>query len=170
MLDTTFFVIGGRTQEVTVQLRYTPEYAEYRAAVVRHERGQRWGRYLPPVVSAGATAWAVTSYLNYRNKYRDLDGLRDEYSTSADPAGIRTLKEERIPEAKDDFARARTQAIVSGGVMALSLGATAYIRHRISRSTPPTYDDQERIRFEGLVYQPTPQGGFWAAGLTIPLR
>jgi hypothetical protein len=170
MLDTTFFVIGGRTQEVTVQLRYTPEYAEYRAALVRYERGKRWGRYLPPVVSAGATAWAVSSYFNYRNKYRDLDALREEYTTSADPAGIERLKQERIPEAKDDFGKARTQAVVSGSVMMLSLGATVYIRQRIARSTEPMYQDQERVRFEGLVYQPTPQGGFWTAGLTIPLR
>lgn len=170
MLDTTFFVIAGRLQEFTVQLRYAPEYIAHRDELVRYERMQKWGRTAPLVVVAGTGAFAAISYLRYRARYDDLQDLREEYRTSSDPEGIRKLKAELIPEAKDDFARARTQAMVSGGVFAASLGAAAYLRHRIARSERPVFEDKERIRFEGLVHTPSPRGGTWTAGLSIPLR
>ena len=170
MLDTTFFVIAGRLQEFTVQLRYAPEYIAYRDDVVRYERRQKWGRTGPLVVAAGTGAFAAVSYLRYRASYNDLQDLREEYRTSSDPESIRKLKAERIPEARDDFAKARTQAIISGGVFAVSLGAAAYLRHRIARSERPVFEDKERIRFEGLVHAPSPRGGTWAAGISVPLR
>ncbi len=170
MLDTTFFVLAGRTQEFTVQLRYAVEFVDHRNALLRYERNRKWARNLPPVVAAGAAGWAVVSFIRFGDRHSALQDLREQYRSSADPEGIRSLKESAIPEAKDDFARSRTQTYVSTGVLAIALGATAYFRQHFARSSPPEFKDEERIRFEGLVYHPLPDGGTWAAGLSILLR
>ncbi len=170
MLDTTLTVLGDRTQEVFIRLRYSPDYVDHRRAEERFVKQGRWGRYLPPLVTGATAAWATVSFLNFGKASRDLDDLADSYRTSADPAGIQRLKEEEIPAAKDDLRSARTQAYVSTGVFALSAVATVIIRKRLASRSAPVFEDKERIRFEGLVHQPLGNGGIWSATFSLPLR
>jgi len=170
MMDTTLTVLAGRTIEVELALRYSVEYIDHRRAVERYARNLTWARMLPPAVALGTGIWAGASYLRYAKAHQDLKDLEESYRTSADPGGIRRLKAEDIPRAKDVFAKARTGAILSGGAFAASVAATAYLRRRTARSCPPVFDDRERLRFEGLAWVPSNNGGIWAAGLSIQLR
>lgn len=170
MLDTTLFVVGGRTQEVLIRLRYAQDYVDHRRAEERYVKQGRWGRYLPPVVTGGAAAWATVSFLNYGKASRELDDLADSYRTSADPGGIQRLKDEDIPAAKADLRSARTQAYVATGVFAASAAATLLIRKCLAQRSTPVFEDKERIRFEGLVHQPSGVGGIWSATFSLPLR
>lgn len=170
MLDTTLFVEGDRTREVFIRLRYSQDYVDHRRAEERFVKQQRWGTYLPPVITAGAAAWATVSFLNYGKASRELDDLADSYRTSADPGGIQRLKEQEIPDAKADLRSARTQTIVATGLFAASAAATLIIRKRLAERKAPVFEDKERIRFEGLVHQPMGNGGIWSATFSLPLR
>jgi hypothetical protein len=169
MLDTTITVVAGVTTDVRIGLRYSTEYIQWRKRSERYTTTRRWGLYGPPVVAAGAAAWMVVSYLNYRQAYEDLADLEGAYATSTDPGEIQRIKSTDIPNAKDDFAKARTTTIVASSLFVVSAGATWYLRRKLKENRPPAFEDRERARFEGLVWVPAQNGGTWAAGFTIPL-
>lgn len=170
MLDTTFFVVGDRLQEVFVRLRYSQDYVEFRKAEERYAQQARWAHYLPPVITGGALAWTAVSYIRYRKAGNNLDDLAEEYSGSADPGRIRTIKELDIPDAKDDLRSARTQTYVAGGITMASAAATVIIRQRMAKRSTPTFEDKQRLRFEGLVHEPGRTGGIWSATFSLPIR
>ncbi|HMC97092.1 MAG TPA: hypothetical protein VKG92_05550 [Flavobacteriales bacterium] len=171
MLDTTLTVIPDRTTEISLQLRYSQEFIDHRQATERYTLMNRWGRIAPPIITAGFGAWAVASYFNYKEANDELVDLGDTYSTSTDPGYIRSLKGERIPNAKDEFEKARTQFYVSSGLFVASLGATLYLRHRFATTKAPVFEDKEKLRFDGLVWMPTPNGGgTWATTVSLPIR
>ena len=171
MLDTTLMVVAGTTREAHVQLRYSEEYIAYRAEADRYTRNARWKQYGPPLVALGAGAWAGVSISRAINARKDLDALEEEYNTSAYPAGITELKDERIPEANTELRQARTMAYISSGVFVAS-AAVSYLVHRRSVTrTAPVFEDKEKLRFDGLVWAPGANGdGIWMAALTIPIR
>jgi hypothetical protein len=169
MLDTVLTVVAGGTSDVRISLRYSGEYIQWRKGAEQYETQRRWGLYAPPVVAAGAAAWMVVSYMNYSQAHRELDDLEEAYAASTDPGEIARIKNEDIPTAKDDFAKARTQTIVASGLFVVSAGATWYLRRKLSSRTAPVFEDKERTRFEGLVWVPGGTGGTWMAGLSIPL-
>lgn len=169
MLDTVLTVVAGGTSDVRISLRYSEEYIQWRKQAQQYETQRRWGLYAPPVVAAGAAAWMVVSYMNYSQAHRELDDLEEAYAASTDPGQISSIKNEDIPAAKDDFAKARTQTIVASGLFLVSAGATWYLRRKLSSRTAPVFEDKERTRFEGMVWVPGGTGGTWMAGLSIPL-
>ncbi len=169
MLDTVLTVVAGGTSDVRISLRYSEEYIQWRKQAQQYETQRRWGLYAPPVVAAGAAAWMVVSYMNYSQAHRELDDLEEAYAASTDPGEISSIKNEDIPAAKDDFAKARTQTIVASGLFLVSAGATWYLRRKLSSRTAPVFEDKERTRFEGMVWVPGGTGGTWMAGLSIPL-
>lgn len=177
MLDTTLTVLPNRLVEVPVTLRYTQAFVDHRRAVERHRRQTLWSRWAPPVVTAGAAAWAAVAWSRFVQADKELDDLGDSYRTLSDPRGIERLKTERIPAAKDDFARARTRAYTATGVFVLSAAATWYLNRTVARRPAPQYIDEERIRFEGLVcVPPTPRpwpaapAAPWSIGASFTLR
>ena len=170
MLDTTFFIVGDRLQEVFVRLRYSQDYVDHRKALERYEQQARWGHYLPPVITGGALAWTAVSYFRYRKAGNTLDDLAEEYNGSADPGRIANLKEVDIPDAKDHLRSARTQTYVSGGITLASAAATVIIRQRMAKRSTPTFEDKERLRFEGLVHETGRTGGIWSATFSLPIR
>lgn len=171
MLDTTVMVVAGATKEVRAQLRYSEEYITYRAQADRYERNDRWMKYGTPLVAVGAGAWAGVSIVRAMDARKDLDALQDEYTTSADPEGLRDLKATRIPEANDELRKARTMAYVSSGVFVVSAGAVWYVQKLRRERAAPVFEDKERLRFDGLVWVPGTNGaGTWAMGLTMPIR
>ena len=171
MLDTTINVIPDRVTEVRISLRYAEEYIAYRDELRRYERGHGLVRHLPTVLAGGAAVWAGVSLVRWGKADRRLSDAQQEYITLADPDAIAELKGTRIPDAKEDFRSARTQFFVASGVLALSAGAIWYVRDRIRDRQPPTYEDKERIRFEGLSgWIGAPGRTGWMATCSIPLR
>ncbi len=170
MLDTSIFVMGNWSFDLKVNLRRPTEFVQHRAAVEKFKRQQRLARSVPPVVAGGLGVWAAISMINYTKANSDLKDLAGSYTTSSSPGDIQRLKEQEIPEAKDRFTSTRTQAYVSTGLFVASLGAVAYLRRLTTKATPPQYEDQERVRFEGLVWMPGATGGTWATAISIPLR
>lgn len=171
ILDTTLTVVPDQTTEIMLELRYSQEFIAHRRAAQRYTLLHRWGRIAPPVIAAGLGAWAVTSFVTYKQASDDLVELNDTYASLTVPNEIDVLKDDRIPTAKDDFAKARTQFYVSTGLFVVSLGAVAYLRHLTTAAQTPVFEDKEKVRFDGLVWAPAPHGGgTWAAALTIPIR
>lgn len=171
MLDTTLLVRAGETREARVQLRYSEEYIAYRKAADRYQRNDRWLHYATPLVAAGAGVWAGVSISQAIKARKDLDALEEEYTTSSGPSDLADLKARRIPDANDALKQTRTMAYVSSGVFALSATAVWYIQNHRRQRTPPTFEDKEKVRFEGLTWAPSNAGrGTWAMGLTLPIR
>ncbi len=171
ILDTTLTVVPDRTTEIMLDLRYSQEFIAHRRAAQRYTLMHRWGRIAPPVIAAGFGAWAVVSFVNYKQASDDLMELGDSYAQLTVPNEINVLKDDRIPDAKDEFTKARTQFYVSSGLFVASLGAVAYLRHVTATKHSPVFEDKEKVRFDGLVWAPAPNGGgTWAAALTFPIR
>lgn len=171
ILDTTLTVVPDRTTEISLQLRYSQEFIDHRQAMERYTLTHRWGRIAPPILAAGFGAWSVVSFFNYKAANDELIDLEDSYDAMTDPGRINSLKDDDIPSAQDEFEKARTQFYVSTGLFVVSLGATAYLRHRFKHKEAPVFEDKEKVRFDGLVWQQTNDGrGTWAAAITIPIR
>ena len=170
MLDTTIFVMGNHTYNLNVRLQRPLEYVQFRQSVDRYQRRQRLARVVPPIVTGAFGAWAVVSTIRFGKANSDLKDMQVQYEELADPAAIQRLKYEEIPNTRERFQSTRTQTYISSGLFVASLGVTAYLRHRMARTSAPVYEDQERVRFQGLVWVPGPGGGVWATGITIGLR
>jgi hypothetical protein len=169
MLDTAFTIVPDRTLDVLVRLRYSQDFVDYRKALARYEKQDKWGRYLPPVVMGATAVWATVAIIDLDKSYDELQDLNDAYSASADPGRIDVLKDEALPAAKDELKAARIQAYVASGLFVASTVGTVLIRKHLAKRVPPVFEDKERIRFEGLAYQPGQRGSTWAAVISIPL-
>jgi hypothetical protein len=169
MLDTTIVVLPGAQVEARIELRYSDEYVTWRKQNERASQQIGWLRYGPPVVMAGSAALMVVSFLRHEQAYKDLNALNDEYLAQVDPGRIADIKRVELPAAKDAFSRTRTGAVISSSVFVLSTAATLYLRNKARNTMQAPFEDKERVRFEGLVYAPLPQGAVWGASLSVPL-
>jgi hypothetical protein len=169
MLDTTIVVVPGAQVEARIELRYSEEYVAWRKREDRARLDRTWARYAPPVLMAGSAAFVVVSYIKHQRSYEDLQALVNEYDSSVDPRRIADIKQEAIPAAKDDLRTTRTAMVLSGGVFAASSAALVYFRHRAKIRSSEPFEDKERIRFEGLVWNQDPLQPAFGAQFTIPL-
>jgi hypothetical protein len=171
MLDTVINVIPGVMQDVRVTLRYSEEYMKYRSQADRFNTTQRWAKVAPPLVAGAALAWTAVSLFDLRGRDRDLDELEQRYVDLADPQQIADLKGSAIPEAKEAFRSARTRTLVAGGLAVVASGATVYFWQRIRHKGPPVFEDKEKVRFDGLVWQPDGSGnGSVGISFTLALQ
>lgn len=170
IVDTTLMVLPDTTIDFRLILPRSVEYVAYQEDLARLKREQWLQRGLPTALAAGAGAYAVVHIIRYRDADRQLKADEELYRTSADPSELRRLKEDLIPQHKDDFRRARTRAYVGTGVfVGLAAGAT-YAIVKAARKPVPFFEDKEKLRFDGLVWTPGPGGGTWSGGLTLHLR
>ncbi|MBK6542561.1 MAG: hypothetical protein IPG10_15005 [Flavobacteriales bacterium] len=171
IVDTTVYVRGGSTRELLIRLPFSPEYRAHEEELRKFRGRLVLQKALPTVVTVGAGAWTLAAYLKYAKAGKQLDTDEELYRTSADPAEIAELKYQSIPEHQDDFKKANTMLIISGSVFALAAAGTIWSYLRAGNAPAPTFDDKERVRFDGLVWVPSADGhGTWLAGLTLPLR
>lgn len=171
IVDTTVYVRAGSSRELVVRLPYSAEYLAHQQEVKRFRERLWLNKALPTVATVGAAAWTTASYLNYRKAGRQLQEDKDLYNTSSNPGAIAELKDDRIPAHQDDFRRSKVMLGVSTGVFAVAAAYTVWSYHRANKTPLPLFDDKEKVRFDGLVWLPGPDGrGVWAAGMTIPLR
>lgn len=172
IVDTTVYVRAGGSRDLIVRLPYAPEYVAH-LQEMRHYRQRLWlNKALPTVATAGAAAWATAAYLGYRKAGRQLQDDRDLYNSSADPGEIAALKDELFPRHREDFRRSKVMLGVSTGVFAAAAAITVWAYRRADRKPLPVFEDKEKVRFDGLVWLPGPdgRGGTWTAAMTIPLR
>lgn len=171
MIDTAFVVEAGRSKDVLVRLLYSQDYVDHRNALARHHSQQRIASLWLPAVTVGTGAWATVAWVGLAKSHSTLMDLEDSYSTLSDPDRIAALKEIDIPNAQADLRSARTHTYVATGVFAASAAVTVLLRKKLAARPEPVFEDKERIRFEGLVWQPDiHRGGTWAAALSIPIR
>lgn len=169
IVDTNVFVVADRTTDMVMRLPYSPEYVEYRAALGRLQSKRRVARTIPTVVTAGALIWTGINIGKYQKAHNALKEDQKIYDINVDPAAIRTLKEETIPQHNADLRAARTGLYTSVGVTAVSAGIMYYLYRRSSKWASPVMDDKQKVIFDGLVWVPNERGGMFHAGITIPL-
>ena len=166
VLDTTLTVQEGRTKSVVLRLPFSKDYLIYQRDLQQYQRSMRIQRVLPMVVTGGAVLFTVLSFVKVKKAKDQLDEDLTTYEENRSPYRIGILKEQTIPEHKDDFKKAQTRYVVAGGITVLCAGVTAYLYHRSAHIAAPTFLDSEKLRFDGLSYIPQDGGGQWVGGLT----
>lgn len=170
MVDTVLRVLPDRTTDVVIRLPHSPEYMAYTRELQQLKKEQWLGRVLPSAVTLGTGIWAVSSFGNYKDAHEQLEADEALYTSSATPRELEQLKSTELPRHQQEFKDARTMFYVSGGVFLASAAFTTWSIIKASRKPAPTFEDMEKVRFEGLVWVPGRQGGSLAMGLTIPIR
>ncbi|MBK9287815.1 MAG: hypothetical protein IPN38_09035 [Flavobacteriales bacterium] len=170
MVDTVLRVLPDRTTDVLLRLPYSPEFVAYQRELAQVKKEQWVGRVLPSVVTLGTGIWAAISFANYKDAHDQLQADEDLYNSSASPNQIERLKSTDLPTHQEDFKQARTTFAISGGLFVASAAFTTWSIIKASRKPMPTFEDKEKVKFDGLVWVPDRRGGTWAMGLTIPIR
>ncbi|MCC7501593.1 MAG: hypothetical protein IT229_03635 [Flavobacteriales bacterium] len=170
MLDTVLRVLPDRTTDVLLRLPYSPEFAAYQREMAQLKKEQWVGRVLPSALTLGSGIWAAISFVNYKDAHDQLEADEALYNSSASPNRIDQLKSTDLPAHQEDFKQARTTFAISGGLFVASAAFTTGSIIKASRKPMPTFEDKEKVKFDGLVYVPDRRGGTWAMGLTIPIR
>lgn len=168
IVDTVVFVIADRTSDLVVRLPYSTEYVDYRHALSEYTSARRL-RAVSPIILAAGLIWTGVSYGTYSNAHDRLEADREQYETSVDPGLINRLKDVDIPTHKDDFSKARTSLYMGVALTAVGAGVLWYVRSTTKDLQRPVFDDREKVRFDGIAWQPVPGGGVWMAGLSIPM-
>ena len=166
VVDTTLMVEEGRTKSVVLYLPYSKDFLVYQRELQQYQKTMKKYRLLPMVVTGGAALFTVISYGKAKKAHNQLKDDRTDYDENRSPSRIDVLKDQTIPQHKDDFKKANTQYLIAAGITVLFGGATAYLYHASSKIKKPEYIDKEKLRFDGLSWMPGPQGGTWMGGIT----
>lgn len=169
VVDTPVFVVAGRTADLVVRLPYSPAFLDHKRELGRFEGRRTVVRTVPAVVTAGGAIWAGIALGKYGRAHKQLEADRATYEDNVQPLSITELKETTIPQHKEEFRQARTGFYVATGFTLLSAGVTYYVFRRTGKWDRPVFNDPEKVRFEGITWVPSPQGGHWATAITIPL-
>jgi hypothetical protein len=170
MVDTVLRVVPDRTTDVVLRLPYSPEYLAYQQELRQLEKQQWLGRVLPSALTLGTGVWAALSFADYKDAHDRLEADEALYTTSANPRELELLKSSVVPQHQQEFKEARTMFYVSGGVFLASAAFTTWSIIKASRRPAPTFQDKEKVKFDGLVWVPGARGGSLAMGLSIPVR
>lgn len=169
IVDTNVFVVADRTTDFVLKLPYSPEYMQYRQELAKYETKRRVARTIPTIVTGAGLAWVGLSYAKYQKARDVLEKDKETYDIDVVPGSIRTLKDQTIPQHNEDLRSARTGLYTSIGFTAVAAGVTYFFYRRSTRWERPTLNDKQKVLFEGLTWVPTRNGGFFHAGITIPL-
>lgn len=170
ILDTTLHVVGGVDMALRKVLKQTPEYLAYKK--VRSGVGTKkalW-RAVPVLFTAGFGIKALVDRRAHDQAYDELHALRDSYYKMTSPSAIEVTKRSSIPAAQDKLDATRRQLSISLALCGVGALATVYGFIRAGKLTYPEYEDKEKVRFDGMAWIPTAQGGMYLAQLSIPLR
>ncbi len=170
MVDTVLRVVPDRSTDVYIRLPHSAEYVAYTRELQQLRKEQWLGRVLPSAVTLGTGIWAVSSFVQYKDAHEQLQADESLYTTSATPRELEQLKSTVVPRHQAEFKDARTMFYVSGGVFLASAAFTTWSIIKASKKPAPTFEDKEKVRFDGLVWVPGRSGGSLAMGLTIPIR
>ena len=170
ILDTTLHVVGGVDMTLRKALKQSPEYLAY-----KRERSHVWlqkamWRSLPLLFTVSFGIKSFSDKKAHDQAYEDLHVLRDNYATMLSPNDIELAKTKTIPAAQNELDATRRQLTMSLALCGVGAAATVYGFIRTGKLSYPEYEDKEKIRFDGMAWIPTAQGGMYLAQLSIPLR
>lgn len=169
ILDTTLHVEFGEDMELHKMLKHTPEFLAYKHDRSRIGMQKALWRGVPLLFTVGFGIVALSDHKAHDRAYDDLHALQDSYSTMNVPSSIKALKESAIPAAQDELDATRRQLIISTTLCGVCALATAYGFIRAGKLKYPVYEDKEKVRFEGLAWAPTGNGGTYLAQIEICL-
>jgi hypothetical protein len=99
-----------------------------------------------------------------------LDKDVASYGRLVVPSAITQMKDVTIPAHNQDLKNARTTAWVSTALTGACALGTLWLWKRSAKRTPPPFQDQQKLRFEKLVWLPDPFSGDQRFGLTFTIR
>lgn len=169
IVDTTVTVVAGQALDLRKVLPMSPDYLAYRAARSKYNGRRLAWRGIPLLCTAVGGVFTVVSLNKQNTTYEALEAAEADYASLRDPAAIAKLKESIIPARLDDHKAARGQLLAAGTFTGLAVGATIYGFIRAAKLEKPAYEDREKVRFEGLAWQPGRAGG-WCMSVTVPIR
>lgn len=168
--DTALVVAQGSSVLLRKVLKHSPEHVAYQGAQRRLSRQKTAWRGLP-LLTAGITGYlSLKAKKNHDHAYDDLLALRDTYQASNSATAIGVIKQESLPGARAEVDRTRRALTINLALFGVALGTTAYGFIRAGKLERPTYEDKDRVRFEGIGWIPDAAGGTWATGLIILIR
>lgn len=168
ILDTSVFVVADRTSDLVVRLRYSAEYAAYRKELSQYKSARRKRAWTPVLLGAGMV-WTGLSAAKYIKAGDALDQAVADYGTSNEPGVIYQIKKNTIPQHNDELKKAKTSLIMGSALTVLGAGLVYYMRATTKGLQQPTFEDKEKVRFDGLAWVPDRNGAFWSATFSMPL-
>ncbi len=170
MVDTTIIVRGNMIQDIFLKLPLSAEYRSYLNEYQRYRNNKLVSRSVPAVVTVGLGAWSAILWGKVTDASDQLDKDVASYSRLVVPSAIDQLKNVTIPAHNQDLKDARTTAWVATALTGVSALGTLWLWKRSAKRTPPPFQDQQKLRFEKLVWLPDPSTGDQRFGLTFILR
>jgi hypothetical protein len=171
MVDTTIMVVENRTKDVTIYLPYSAEYRAYDHELHAMKKRNWLHMVLPSAATLGAGVLMGTSFVKYKAANDQLKEDEQAYRSGSDPRSLQQLKDVVIPSHKSDFKDRQGVFYITTGLFALVAAGSAWVVVRNAKRSVPKFNDAERVKFDGLVWMPSPQGGgYWLTGLHINLR
>lgn len=167
--DTVVHVQEGRTTDFFIRLPYSQEYVAYSKQLNTWRAKRNLQRRLAVLLTVGSGVVTLVNHGKLKDAKSSLDADRVEYEQLVVPEHIATLKRTTIPDHKEDLRRARNGTYIAGGATLALAGLTYFIYTRTGKDKQPHFHDTERVRFDGLVWVPGPQGGQWSTQLSLAL-
>lgn len=166
-VDTVLTVVAGTVTEFRMRLPYSQDFMLHQQELKTWRSKRLVERGVPLVATAGALVWTGIQFGAYNKAADRLESYPAQYADAISGDVLQRMKDVDIPADKKAFTKARTGLYIAGGTALVAAGWT-YLRYR-NGTPPPQLQDRERIRFEGLVWTPTPDGGIFMGGLTLNL-
>jgi len=166
MLDTTLTVEPGKTREVWIRLPYSAEFVAYERELTR-QKNQNWMRMaLPSALTLGTGILAWSGWRRYKQAHEQLKSDEELYRSSSDPAELADLRSVVIPGHKDTFKDRERAFVIAAGAFTAVAAASTWMILRTAREKAPSFRDAEKVKFDGLVWLPAPDGrGMWLTGM-----
>lgn len=169
LVDTTVMVLPDTTVMLRLVMPISAEYRAYRSA----KQAVAWKKLLwrgVPLICTGVGVVLTNTALAKNNEaYDALVEAEATYPHLRSAADIEYLKDHHLPELQQDLDDSQRDVVIGAAVTGLGLAATVYGFIRAARMELPTYEDTEKVRFDGMAYIPGPAGGVYAS-FTLPIR
>ncbi len=169
VVDTTITMEPGRMKDFFLRLPYSTDYVAYNKEFTAWRSSRNIQRRVGVVATLGTGVWSIVQYNKWKKAGDQLDVDEALYSTSSVTPELVKLKETDIPQHKQDFKKARNGFYIASGLTAVLAAGTIWTYVRTGKIAPPTYQDSEKVRFDGLVWIAGPDGGQWCSSISIPL-
>src|SRR5690606_21069114 len=170
LLDTLLHVKAGPSMELRKVLKPTPEYLAHRRVHNRVFLKKSAWRGVPLLLTLGCGLKVWGDHRAHDQAWDDLRVLQARYAVFASPQQIQRTKQIDLPAAQAQLDQTRQDLQVSLALCGVGVLASVYGFMRAGKLEYPTYEDRERIRFEGLAWLPMHEGGMYVAGMSMPIR
>ncbi|MEZ4788496.1 MAG: hypothetical protein R2811_00600 [Flavobacteriales bacterium] len=165
ILDTTLTIIADTSIAFYKTLAPTAEYLSFQRDLKRVKHQRFYYRAVPLLATVVGGVFTLNAMKQNNETYDALQAAEDEYASFRDPVVIATHKTTVLPRLQEKHDAANTQLRTTMAITSVAALATIWGFIKAARVEEPTYEDKERLRFEGLVWLPGPRGGSLQAGI-----